>query len=306
MIDLSVNLAGIQLKNPTILASGIMGVSASSLKFVEENGAGAVTIKSIGHNERFGHHNPTVYAWEKGIHNAVGLSNPGIDGSKDKIQKSIKILKIPFIGSMFADTISNFVMVAEKMAVLKPAIIELNLSCPNTADDLGRMYASDVKMTYDVISSVKKVVGNIPLFAKLTADVTDITEIGKSAESAGADGLTAINTVSGINIDTKLKRPILTNKVGGLSGPAIRPIGVRAVYNLYKAVKIPIIGTGGINTGEDAIEFIMAGATAVGIGSGIYYRGIDIFKKVTTEIEEFMKKEGYNSIEEMRGVAHKN
>ena len=304
MIDLSVNLAGIQLKNPTILASGIMGVSASSLKFVEENGAGAVTLKSIGHNERVGHHNPTVYAWEKGIHNAVGLSNPGIDGSKDKIQKSIKILKIPFIGSMFADSISNFVMVAEKIAVLKPAIIELNLSCPNTADDLGRMYASDVKMTYDVISSVKKVVGNIPLFAKLTADVTDITEIGKSAESAGADGLTAINTVSGINIDTKLKRPILTNKVGGLSGPAIRPIGVRAVYNLYKAVKIPIIGTGGINTGEDAIEFIMAGATAVGIGSGIYYRGIDIFKKVTDEISEFMEKNNYRSIEEMKGMAN--
>jgi len=303
--DLSTNLAGIKLKNPTILASGIMGVSAASLKFCEENGAGAVTLKSIGHNERIGHHNPTVYVWENGTHNAVGLSNPGIDGSIDKIKQMQSQLSIPLIGSMFADTIDNFVMVAKKMSVLKPAIIELNLSCPNTADDLGRMYASDIKMTYDVISAVKKVVGKIPLFAKLTADVTDIAEIGKSAENAGADGLTAINTVSGINIDIKLKRPILTNKVGGLSGPAIRPIGVRAVWNLYKAVKIPIIGTGGINTGEDAIEYIMAGASAVGIGSGVYYRGIDVFKKVTAEMEDFMREEGYKSVEEMRGVAHK-
>ena len=304
MIDLSVNLAGIKLQNPTILASGIMGISAASLKFCEENGVGAVTLKSIGHNERIGHNNPTVYVWENGIHNAVGLPNPGIDGSIDKISEMLDILSIPLIGSMFADTVANFVMVAEKMAALKPAIIELNLSCPNTADDLGRMYASDVKMTHDVVSAVKKVVGNIPLFAKLTADVTDIVEIGKSAEAAGADGLTAINTVSGINIDIHQKRPILTNKVGGLSGPAIRPIGVRAVWNLYQAVKIPIIGTGGINTGEDAIEYIMAGASAVGIGSGVWYRGIDVFKKVTDEMKVFMEKNNYHSIEDMKGIAH--
>ena len=159
-------------------------------------------------------------------------------------------------------------------------------------------------MTHDVVSAVKKVVGNIPLFAKLTADVTDIVEIGKSAEAAGADGLTAINTVSGINIDIHQKRPILKNKVGGLSGPAIRPIGVRAVWNLYQAVKIPIIGTGGINTGEDAIEYIMAGASAVGIGSGVWYRGIDVFKKVTDEMKVFMEKNNYHSIEDMKGIAH--
>jgi len=281
-----------------------MGISAASLKFCEENGVGAVTLKSIGHNERIGHNNPTVYVWENGIHNAVGLPNPGIDGSIDKISEMLDILSIPLIGSMFADTVANFVMVAEKMAALKPAIIELNLSCPNTADDLGRMYASDATMTHDVVSAVKKVVGNIPLFAKLTADVTDIVEIGKSAEAAGADGLTAINTVSGINIDIHQKRPILKNKVGGLSGPAIRPIGVRAVWNLYQAVKIPIIGTGGINTGEDAIEYIMAGASAVGIGSGVWYRGIDVFKKVTDEMKVFMEKNNYHSIEDMKGIAH--
>lgn len=303
-IDLSVDLAGIHLKNPTILASGLMGVSASSLKFVEENGAGAVTLKSIGPTERKGHANPTVFVWEEGIQNAVGLSNPGIDGAVEKITKARKRLTIPLIGSLFADTLDNFRQIAAKMVECGVAALELDLSCPNTEDDLGCMFALSAHTTAEVVKAVKKETGTIPIFAKLTADVTDITEVGKAAEAAGADGLTAINTVSGIIIDIHQKRPILTNKVGGLSGPAIRPIGVRAVYNLYEAVKIPIIGTGGINTGEDAIQYIMAGATAVGIGSGIYYRGIDVFKKVTAEMEDFMKQEGYDSIEKMKGIAH--
>jgi len=303
-IDLSVTLAGIPLKNPTILASGIMGVSASSLKFCEENGAGAVTLKSIGPVERSGHANPTVIVWEKGIQNAVGLSNPGIDGSIEKIEKAVKVLKIPLIGSMFADTIDNFKMIALKMAETGVAGIEVNLSCPNTEDDFGKMFALDPKMTEDLIKAVKGEVGNLPIFAKLSGEHSDITEVGKAAEAAGADGITAINTMSGIVIDIHQKRPILTNKVGGLSGPAIRPISVRAVWNLYQAVKIPIIGTGGINTGEDAIEYIMAGASAVGIGSGVWYRGIDVFKKVTDEMKAFMEKNNYKNIEEMKGIAH--
>ncbi len=302
---LHTTLCGISLANPTILASGIMGVSTASLKFVQENGAGAVTLKSIGHTERKGHHNPTVFAWEEGIHNAVGLSNVGIDAAVPMIQDMVKTLTIPVIGSMFADKIDNFKMVAEKMATTGVAAIEVNLSCPNTEDDFGRMFALDVQMTSDLIAAVKSVVGAVPIFAKLSADSPDIAEIGKAAEAAGADGITAINTLSGMVIDIYQKRPVLTNKMGGISGPAIRPMGIRAVYNLYKEVKIPIIGTGGINTGEDAIQYIMAGATAVGIGSGVYYRGIDVFKKVVEEMKEFMEKEGYKSIEEMRGIAHK-
>jgi len=303
-VDLSVNLAGIKLQNPTILASGIMGVSAASLKFCEENGAGAVTLKSIGPTERTGHRNPTVFAWKQGLQNAVGLSNPGIDGSIEKMEQAVKILKIPLIGSMFADTIDNFKRIAEKMAKAGVSAIEVNLSCPNTEDDLGRMFALDAGMAAKLISAVKSQSGSLPIFAKLSAEHADIAEVGKAVEQAGADGLTAINTISGIILDIKQKRPILTNKVGGISGPAIRPMGVRAVWNLYNAVKIPIIGTGGINTGEDAIEYIMAGATAVGIGSGVWYRGIDVFKKVTDEMEEFMEQEGYKNIEEMRGEAH--
>lgn len=306
MANLSVNLAGISLQNPTILASGIMGVSAASLKFVEENGAGAVTLKSIGPTERSGHNNPTVFSWGEGIQNAVGLSNPGIDGSVEKITQSAEQLSIPVFGSMFADTIENFKRVGEKMAETGVSGIEVNLSCPNTEDDFGRMFALDPKMTSDLIKAVKSVVGAIPVFAKLSADTSEIAEMGKAAEAAGADAITAINTISGMVIDIRQKRPILKNKVGGISGPAIRPMGVRAVWNLYNAVKLPIIGTGGINTGEDAIEYIMAGATAVGIGSGVYYRGIDVFKKVCDEMSVFMDSEGYKSIEEMRGIAHQD
>lgn len=302
---LHTTLCGIKLQNPTILASGIMGVSAASLKFVEQSGAGAVTLKSIGHIERTGHHNPTVFAWEEGIHNAVGLSNPGIDDAVPMMKEMVNTVSIPVIGSMFADKIDNFKIVAEKMSTTGVAAIEVNLSCPNTEHDFGRMFALDATMTSDLIKVVKNVSGNIPIFAKLSADSPDIADIGKAAEAAGADGITAINTLSGMVIDIHQKRPVLTNKVGGISGPAIRPMGVRAVYNLYKAVKIPIIGTGGINTGEDAIQYIMAGATAVGIGSGIYYRGIDIFKKVSEEMSQFMEKEGYKSLDEIRGVVHK-
>lgn len=304
MIDLQVNLAGIQLKNPLVLASGIMGISASSLSYVAENGAAAVTMKSIGPTERIGHNNPTVYSWGEGLHNAVGLPNPGIDEALPKMKEMKKRLRIPLFASMFADTEENFQKVVEKMMDIEPTLIEIDLSCPNTHHDFGRMYALDPKMTANVIKVVKKVSGRVNIFAKLTAESPDIVEIAKAAESVGADGITTSNTLSGMIIDIYAKKPILRNKVGGISGPAIKPIALRSVYNLYKAVKIPIIGLGGVNTGEDVIEYIMAGATAVGVGSGVYYRGVDVFKKIIAEMKAFMKKEGYKNLEEIRGIAH--
>ncbi|HRN70271.1 MAG TPA: dihydroorotate dehydrogenase [Candidatus Woesebacteria bacterium] len=304
MVNLSVHLAGIQLQNPLILASGVMGVSASSLRYIQENGAGAVTMKSIGPVERLGHHNPTVYSWGEGIHNAVGLSNPGTAEGAEHLEEMKNRLDIPVIASCFADTIDNITKVAEKLLEKEPVALELNLSCPNTEDDFGRMFALDIKATERAVASVKKIAGKTKIFAKLSPDSPDTVEIGKAAEAAGADGLTATNTLSGMIIDIQVKRPILHNKFGGLSGPAIKPVVVRAVYSLYKAVKIPIIGTGGVTTGEDAIEMIMAGATAVGVGSAIYYRGIDVFKKINDEIKEFMEKEGYKSVNEIKGAAH--
>lgn len=304
MSDISIHLAGIELKNPLILASGIMGVSTSSMRLVQENGAGAVTMKSIGPEERQGHHNPTVYSWGEGIHNAVGLSNPGAQEGAKHLEEMKNKLEIPVIASCFADTVDNIAKVAEVLLSKEPVALELNLSCPNTEDDFGRMFALDTKATERAVSSVKKIAGKTKIFAKLSPDSPEIAEIGKAAEAAGADALTATNTLSGLIIDINVKRPILHNKFGGLSGPAIKPVVMRAVYNLYKAVTIPIIGTGGVTTGEDAIEMIMAGATAVGIGSAIYYQGIDVFQKINLEITEFMKKEGYASINEMKGAAN--
>ncbi len=305
-MTLQVDLAGIHLQNPTILASGIMGVSTSSLNYVAKSGAGAVTMKSIGPTERMGHHNPTVYSWSGGIHNAVGLSNPGAEEGALHLEEMKQSLAVPVIASCFADSVDNLVKVAAKLIEKKPVALELNLSCPNTEDDFGRMFALDVLATQRAVSSVKKIAGTTKIFAKLSPDSPDIVEIGKAAEAAGADALTATNTLSGMIIDIHVRKPILKNKFGGLSGPAIKPVVIRTVYNLYEAVKIPIIGTGGINTGEDVVEYIMAGATAVGIGSAIYYRGIDVFKKICDEIEVFMKEEGIKNLEEIRGAAHKS
>lgn len=302
--SLKTEIAGIELKNPFILASGIMGVSASALKLVEDNGAGAVTMKSIGPVERPGHANPTVFSWEHGIANAVGLSNPGIDLALEKIHESHERLTIPLIVSFFADKLENFQMIAEKILPLKPALVELNLSCPNTDREFGRMFALSTQDTEAVIKVVKQVLGPIKVFAKLTPDTFDIAEIGKAAEAAGADGITAINTVSGMIIDAKAKRPVLTNRVGGICGPAIKPMAIRAVYNLSRTVKIPIIGTGGIMNGNDAAEMIMAGASAIGIGAGVYYRGLEIFKLIQEELTQFMQQNGFASIEEMKGKAH--
>lgn len=304
MPDLSVSLCGLSLKNPLILASGIMGVSASSMVSVERHGAGAVTCKSIGPVERLGHKNPTVYAWDHGLTNAVGLPNPGVDAAVPILKEARETLSVPLIVSMFADTADHFSRVAEKLLAIKPHALELNLSCPNTERDFGPMFALDPQSTGKVVAAVKKVSGKTPVFAKLTPDAANSADIAKAAEAAGADAITAANTVSGLILDIRAKRPILTNKYGGLSGPAIKPIIVRMVYNLYNAVKIPIIGLGGVTTGEDAVEMMMAGATAVGVGSAVYYRGVESFALIAEELKTFMKKEGYKTVGEMRGIAH--
>lgn len=293
------------MKNPLVLASGIMGVSASSMEYVEQNGAGAVTMKSVGPLERKGHKNPTVYSWGEGVTNAVGLSNPGITDALPEMQEMLDRLSVPVFFSIFGGTTNEFAEVAAKAAELSPPLIEINLSCPNLEDGHGRMFSMDVKKTEETIGAIKKALpSTVKIFAKLTPDASNITEIAKAAESAGADGITAVNTVSGLVIDTHTRRPILTNTYGGISGRAIKPMAVRAVYNLYKAVSIPIIGTGGVTTGEDALEFIMAGATAVGVGSAVYSRGIQVFTDILKEMELLMVDQKVTNLEELRGAAH--
>ncbi len=301
---LKTELAGVKLQNPTVLASGIRGVTGASLVHMAKEGAGAVTTKSISLKERKGHPNPVILTFEAGIVNAVGLSNPGAEEALPEIEYAVKNAKVPVIASIFASTITEFGKVAEIVSKANPQLIEVNISCPNVEDEFGRPFACDPGISTVVIQKIKKVT-KIPVFAKLTPNTARIGEIAKAAEKGGADGITAINTVGpGMLINIEAAKPILSNKVGGISGPAIKPIALKCVYEIHKSTSLPIIGTGGVTTGRDAVEMIMAGASAVGIASGVYYRGPGIFKSVTEEIQKFMEAEGYRSIKEMRGIAH--
>ncbi|MBI2176059.1 dihydroorotate dehydrogenase [Candidatus Woesearchaeota archaeon] len=301
--DVSTKILNVKLANPTILASGIVGISGAACCYAAKNGAGAVIPKSIGPREREGHNNPILVEFKGGFLNAVGLPNAGIDNSLGEIEFAMKNAGVPVIPSIFGGTKEEFGMVAEKMATLKPQLIEVNLSCPNTASDLGEAFALNADTAAEVIRIVKSEI-KIPVIAKLAPNVPSIKRIAKAVEEAGADAISAINTMPGMVIDVKTAKPVLHNKQGGVSGHAIKPIAVNCVYDIYEAVKIPIIGIGGVTTGEDAVEMIMAGAVAVEIGTAIYYRGIDVFRKVTAEVKQFMEENGYNKISDMTGIAH--
>ena len=302
--DISTKIIGVKLRNPTILASGIIGVSGAACCFAAKNGAGAIVPKSIGPREREGHNNPILVEFKGGFLNAVGLPNAGIDNSLGEIEFAMKNAGVPVIPSIFGGTKEEFGMVAEKMAALKPQMMEVNLSCPNTASDFGEAFALSEKAAADVIRIVKSKT-KVPIIAKLGPNVPSIKKIARAVEEAGADAISAINTMPGMVIDVKTGKPVLHNKQGGVSGHALKPIAVNCIYDIYETVKIPIIGMGGVTTGEDAIEMIMAGAVAVEIGTAIYYRGIDVFRKVADEIKHFMEENGYSAIKGMVGMAHK-
>ncbi len=303
-LNITTKICGVKLNNPTVLASGILGVTASSLIKVAKKGAGAVTTKSIGLKERKGSRGPILLEFRGGLINAVGLSNPGIEESLKEINLFKSKSKIPIIASIFAPTKKEFGQVAKKVSEAGPDFIEVNISCPNVESEFGKPFAKDIKLAAKVTEEVKKNT-KIPVIVKLSPNVDDIKSLALAVESAGADCISAINTVGpGMIIDIKTAKPVLSNKVGGVSGPAIKPIAVRCIFDIYEAVKIPIIGIGGILTGQDAIEMIMAGASAIGIGSAVYYRGIDVFKKICQEIRKFMKENNYENLEQMIGKAH--
>lgn len=297
---LSVELCSMKLKNPTMLASGVLGTSGSSLRKVAEKGAGAVTSKSLGIEQREGYENPSVVEIDGGILNCIGLANPGYREFKDEI-KIAKKGGVPVICSVFGFRVEEFVEVAKGVESYGADAVELNLSCPNV-DKTGSFYGRDPELVYEVVKSVKKAVG-VPVIAKLTADVNDIVEIAKACEEAKCDAVTAINTLKAMKIDVNTSTPVLSSKIGGLSGPSIKSVAVRCVYEIARETDMTVIGCGGILHGIDAIEFLMAGATAVQIGTGIHFRGMSIFKKVSQEIEEFMKEKGYSRIDELVGAA---
>lgn len=297
---LSTQVCSMKLRNPTMLASGILGSTGASLKRVAEKGAGAVVTKSIGIEPREGNRNPSIVELENGLLNSIGLANPGYKAFEEEIAVAKKG-NVPVIASVFGGSAGEFVEAAKAMERYGCDAVELNLSCPNI-EKAGAFFGRNAELSYEVVKATKSAV-KIPVIAKLTANVGDIVEIAKACESAGCDAITAINTLRAMKIDIKLAKPILSAKIGGLSGAAIKPVAVRCVYEIASECSVEVIGCGGIMTGEDAVEFLMAGAKAVQIGTGVYFRGISVFSKVAKEIEEFMLKNGYGSVEGLVGAA---
>ncbi len=299
---MAVQFLGKTLNNPMVLASGVLGNSSDILERVFETGCGLVTMKSIGPEPRDGHKNPTVIDLGSGMINAVGLPTPGYLNMENEWE-SLGKRKFPIIASIYGGSVEEFQKVARFVSSKKPDFIEINISCPNS-EKHGMIFGVNPESSRDVVLAVKKVI-SVPLIAKLTPQALDIGEIAKACEDAGADAVCAINTLGpGMVIDIESHMPVLAFKKGGLSGPMIKPVAVRCVFDIYKAVKIPIIGLGGVTTGEDAIEMIMAGASLVGIGSAVRYRGIDVFAKVAKEMNSWLS--GHNlSMEDIKGAAHK-
>jgi dihydroorotate dehydrogenase (NAD+) catalytic subunit len=305
---LHVQLCGVSLPNPLILASGILGTEAELMARVAQAGAGAITAKSCGPLPRAGHRNPTVLAWEHGLINAVGLANPGVEAEVGELARTRALLRplgAALIASVFADTVDNFARVAARVVDARPDLVEVNISCPNVHDEFGTPFAADAGAAAEVTAAVQEAVaGRAPVLVKLSPAVANIAPIARAVADAGADGITAINTLPGMIVDVHARRPVLANRTGGLSGPAIRPLAVRCVYEIFQAVDLPIVGTGGVASGRDAVEMIMAGATAVGVGSAVYSEGPEAFSRIRDEMAALMEELGYGSVAEMRGAAH--
>ncbi|KAA8922455.1 dihydroorotate dehydrogenase [Thermoplasma sp.] len=298
MADLSTSVAGIRLENPLMLASGILDENGYTMLDVIANGAAAVVTKSIGLEERNGYSAPIIVEYGDSLINAVGLSNPGIDNFADEIRIAKKAGR-PVIGSIFASDAESFTKLGMKMQEYGCDAVELNLSCPHVKG-FGLEVGSDPDLVEEIVTELKSKI-KVPVFAKLSPNVSDMIEIAKAAEKA--DAYVLINTVKAMKIDIRARSPILTNVYGGLSGPAIKPVGIRYVYEVKKETGKEIIGVGGITTYEDAIEYIMAGASAVQIGTALYTKGKSIFRDVASKMNTFMDDEGFSRIQDMVGVA---
>lgn len=296
---LGVKFCGMKLRNPLILASGIRGNSADLLIRAAKEGAGAATSKSCSLLPREGHPNPTMLCSGPLYMNAIGLSNPGVEDEIPEIRRAAKQAGIPIIASIVAFSVEDFGKVAARISEARPAMIEVNASCPNIGQG-GKMfscYAQDAAAVTKAVRAATK----LPISIKLSPDVPNIGEIAKACVDEGADCITAINTMGGMYVDAYARKAVLHNWFGGISGPALKPVALKCVYNVRKAVgpSVPIIGTGGVASGLDAAEMLMAGANAVGVGSAVVLRR-NAFRGIASELQEFMEENGYSKISELK------
>ena len=298
--DLAIEIAGVKFKNPVLTASGTFGSGKEYSHFIDLNRLGGIIVKGVSHVPWLGNKPPRVAETHSGMLNSIGLQNPG---AKAFIEKDLPFLRqydTKVIVNLCGHTLEEYVDVARDFqGVHGVDLFELNISCPNI-DKGGMAFGTDADLVKQVVSAVKACT-RLPLAVKLSPNVTDIVAIAQAAEAGGADALSLINTLIGMKVDIYNKKPVLANTMGGLSGPAIKPVAVRMVYQVAKKVSIPIIGMGGIMTGEDAIEFIMAGATAVAVGTANFVKPtatVDILEG----IETFMKVQSIQNFNEIRGI----
>ena len=300
-------IAGVRLANPLVLASGVWGTTPDLLERAARAGAGAVTAKTCTPGPRRGHRNPTVVDWGHGLLNAMGLPNPGAAEEADLLAEVVSRLAplgVPVIASIAADTVEGFAAAAVAVARARPDLLEANISCPNVASEAGEMFAASAGAAAEVTRAVKRATA-IPCLVKLSPNVPDIAAIARAVAAAGADGITAINTMPGMLVDAESGSPVLANRSGGISGPALKPVALRCVYEVSGAVAIPVVGTGGVASGLDAIEMLSVGAAAVGVGSAVGAQGEGAFARILAEMERWMAGHGFDSLDPVRGRAHR-
>jgi dihydroorotate dehydrogenase (NAD+) catalytic subunit len=291
--------------SPLVLASGVLGLTADSMKRVLAAGAGAVTTKSFGLEPRKGHPCPAIVPFEGGLLNAVGLSNPGADEMIREMKNLRYISEGGIFASVFGRTVDEFGEVTKRAIEAGPDLIEVNISCPNVSSEFGTPFGASYTDTEKITRIVKKASGQVPVSIKLTLQCPSLTKMAQVCRDNGADAITAINTVGpGMLIDTGVMKPVLANKVGGVSGPAIFPLALKAVWEICQNVELPVIATGGVRTADQALQMIMAGATIISIGSGVYYGDIQIFSQINRGIFQWMEEREIRSLEAIRGVVH--
>ena len=300
MVDTSVKIAGLSLKNPVLTASGTFGYGSEFCDFLELSRIGGIIVKGTTIRPRQGNPYPRMAETPSGMLNAVGLQNKGVDYFVDHIYPVIKDYDTNIIVNVAGSTVDDYVAAAERINELEsvPAI-ELNISCPNVKAG-GMAFGTSPEAAREVVAAVRRVYKNT-LIVKLSPNVTSITDIALAVESAGADSVSLINTLMGMAIDAERRKPLLSTITGGLSGPCVKPVALRMVWQVAKAVKIPVIGLGGISNAADAVEFLLAGATAIQIGTANF---IDpaISAKVASGIEDYLIRHGFSSVKELVGA----
>ena len=298
-MNTEVKIAGVAFKNPVMTASGTFGSGMEYSDFVDLNRLGAVVTKGVANVPWEGNPTPRVAEVYGGMLNAIGLQNPGIDVFMERDLAFLQKYDTNVIVNVCGKTVSDYLEVVERLSDAPIAMLEINVSCPNVKEG-AIAFGQKADSLYDITSQVKKKAKQ-PVIMKLSPNVTDITEMAKAAEAAGADALSMINTITGMKIDIHRKKFVLANKTGGMSGPAVKPVAVRMVYQTAQAVKIPIIGMGGIGNGEDAVEFLLAGASAVAVGAMNFFNPYTTVE-VVEGIEAYMRQHGIENVTELIGA----